>query len=71
MNRETVVLIQEINAFLKRHRMAPATFGRKAVNSSSLVFSLRNGTLSPTLASVSRLREWMKRQDRKLEKNGN
>jgi hypothetical protein len=36
-------LIQLIDAFTKRHSMAPVTFGRKALNDPHLVGDIRNG----------------------------
>lgn len=38
-----IVLLQDIELYLKTHRMAPARFGREAVGDPSFVFRLQAG----------------------------
>ena len=36
-------MLNEIDAYLRRHRMAPTAFGRAAANDPRLVFDIREG----------------------------
>lgn len=53
-------LLAEIEAFLaKQERMAPSTFGRKAVNDGKLVRRLKAGQ-SVTLTSAEKIRAFIR-----------
>lgn len=55
-------LLSAIDAFLKRHDMAPSRFGREAVSDANLISALRGGA-SPSLNRMHRLRDYMARKD--------
>lgn len=50
---------QRVERFLKKHKMAPSTFGRLSCNRSKLVSDLRNG-LEPTPSTMDALEQWMR-----------
>lgn len=58
---ETAKLLAEITAFLRRHRMAESTFGRKAVNDGKLLARLRSKG-SVTLEKAAQIRRFIARQ---------
>jgi len=51
-------LIEDIEAFCRRHAMAESTFGRMAVNDGKFVGRLRSGG-SVTTKSISKVRSFM------------
>lgn len=58
-HRENVARFKaRVERFLKRHKMAPSTFGRLSCNRSKLVSDLRRG-LEPTPATMDALEQWM------------
>lgn len=59
-------LIGRIEAFCRRHGLAESRFGRDAVNNPAFVDGLRGGT-SPTLKTLSRLKEYMADVDEATE----
>ena len=50
--------LAEIEAFLRRAKMAASAFGRAAVNDSDFVKDLRDGR-SPSLKTVARVRDFI------------
>lgn len=57
MTEDTQNLVERIRAYCKAHKMAPTTFGNRAVNDGKLVSRLEAGrtvTLS-TLAKIERV----------------
>lgn len=56
-------LIERIEAFLKRHDMAPTRFGREAAKEASLLTTLKSGR-SVSLARANRIVAFMERYDR-------
>jgi hypothetical protein len=59
------ILLAEVERFLKRHDMAPTTFGLRAVNDAKLVANLRSG-LDVRTRTADRIREFMEGFDRPL-----
>jgi len=53
------IFVNEIKAFLKKHKMAPSAFGRQAVNDSKLVQTLFAGR-SPTTDLVDKVKDFMR-----------
>lgn len=43
MSKPSITIIDEIEAFLARHRMGESYFGKRAVGNSEVVARLRNG----------------------------
>lgn len=66
MMTEKELLIDEIDAFLTRHKMKPSRFGREALNNPNFVGDMYTPTFSPKLSSVTRIRDWMAQKDREL-----
>ena len=56
-------LIQQIEAFLARHGMAPTRFGRDAAKEAALLATLKNGR-SLSLARANRIVAFMRQYDR-------
>lgn len=56
-------LIDRIEAFCRRHRMAETRFGREAVAEASFLSSLRSGR-SPSLKLANRVIEFMAERDK-------
>jgi hypothetical protein len=56
-------LLSEINAFLARHSMRAADFGKFALNDTGFVYRLRQD-LDPKASTVDRCRSYMVRYDR-------
>lgn len=52
------MLLQEVEAFLKAHRMPPARFGRQAVGDPSFVFRLKAGRTTRA-ATEARVRAFL------------
>jgi len=50
--------LAEVEAFLERHQMAPASLGSQALKDPKFVSDLRNGR-SPSLKTIEKLRLWM------------
>lgn len=50
--------IKEIDAFLKRQKMAATRFGYLSMGDPGLVFGLRNGR-DPRLSTIDKLRQFM------------
>jgi len=57
--RSHEILLAEVEAFLKRHDMAPTTFGTMAANDVKLVSDLREGR-DIRLSMADRLRRFMR-----------
>lgn len=55
-------VIDQIDAFLARHDMAPTRFGREATGEPQLIDSIRRGR-SPSLKVLERVAEFMKSRD--------
>ncbi len=55
---ETQALLRDIERFIATHKMAPSTFGRKAVNDGKLVSRLRSGG-SITLATAADIQKFL------------
>lgn len=58
-------LLAEIDAFLRKSEMAPATFGLQAINDGKLVRRLRGGS-SVQLETASRIRSFITKRLQKL-----
>ena len=58
---EAVVILSDIEAFLRSQKMAESTFGRKAVNDGKLVSRLRGGRAIST-ATLRKIREFLASQ---------
>lgn len=58
-------LVQRIDAFCERHKMAPSRLGRAVTGEPNLVFSIRDGR-SPNLDTLGRLAIFMAEQDKLL-----
>lgn len=68
---EEIKLINEIEAFCKRHADMPeSTFGRKVLNNPNFVDDVRKGR-SPTFKTARTIRTWMKNQDIQLRRKTN
>lgn len=52
--------VQEIEAFLKAHKVAPSAFGRAAVNDRSFVADLKAGKRDVKMSTVEKVRKYMK-----------
>lgn len=52
--------VAQIEDYLQRSRMAPTTFGAKAVEDPSFVWDLRNKGRSPRLLTVERVLQFMR-----------
>ena len=59
MNPTVKELLEDIDAFLKKHAMSASAFGVAAVNDSKLVFSLRKQNRCPTLRTVHSIKNFM------------
>lgn len=57
---------RQVEAFLKKNRLAPSSFGREAVGDPSFVFDLRLGR-TPRPESVDRVRDWMRSRSEAAE----
>lgn len=55
-------LLATIDAFLKRHDMAPTRFGRDATGEPQLIDSIRKGR-SPSLNTLQRIADFMAEKD--------
>lgn len=63
-------LLAKIEAFCRRHDMAETRFGRDAVNNPAFISSLRRDPpVSPTLETLNKVQEFMRRKDADLKFN--
>lgn len=58
-------VVEQIDAFLARHGMAPTRFGRDALGEPQFVSSLRAGRM-PGLGTLGKLRDFMRDRDEQL-----
>lgn len=58
-------LLADINAFLGRHNMRAADFGKWALNDTGFVYRLRKG-LDPKASTIDKVRAFMKDYGRPL-----
>lgn len=56
------MLLIKINAYLRRHGMAPARFGRVVLGDPSFVFRLRSGR-TPRATTIARVEAFLARDD--------
>lgn len=62
-------LVRQIDQFLLRHDMKPSRLAREATGEPALIDAIRDGKRSPTLNTVQKLAEYMKRKDAELALN--
>lgn len=69
---EKETLIKEIESFCSRYGVKPSSFGRAALNNPNFLSDLKVETFSPKLSTVTRVRHWMKNQEKtRLNKRRN
>lgn len=52
-------LLKRVESFIRREKMPPSTFGRKAVGASNLIYRLRDGA-NITTATIERVEAFMR-----------
>lgn len=62
-------VVEQIDSFLARHRMAPSRLGRDALGEPQFVTSLRAGRM-PGLATLQKLGDFMRERDEQLTMAG-